>query len=181
MFRTLAVLIALAFAALAVLFLVARAFPRSPVGIDRLWERFGPADQGPVDFTRLVRRSTPNDALACPPGLCGSARADIISPVWDVPYHELRARLVAAILASGAEQVAQATPGRGDRFVVRTPMIRYPDTVDMMVLPVAGGGSTVALYSRSLVGRSDLGANLARLTAWLFDPKVAEGSRRSQP
>ena len=65
MFRTLAVLLALAFVALAVLFLVARAFPKGPVGIDRLWDRFGPADQGPVDFTRLVRRSTPNDALAC--------------------------------------------------------------------------------------------------------------------
>ncbi|MCP8937055.1 DUF1499 domain-containing protein [Alsobacter sp. SYSU M60028] len=168
---------------LAVLFAAARAFPDGPIGLDRLWERIGgPADQGPVDFTRLMRRADPNDALACPRELCPDARADIVSPVWDVPYHDLRERLRAVILADpGARQVAEATPGRGDRFVVRTPVWRFPDTVDVMVLPVAGGGATVAIYSRSLLGRSDFGANLARIRGYLADPRVAAGTRPAQP
>jgi uncharacterized protein (DUF1499 family) len=31
----------------------------------------------------------------------------------------------------------------------------------------AGEGSTLAIYSRSLIGRSDLGVNRARVTRWL--------------
>ena len=138
-----------------------------------------------MDFTRLARRASPNDALACPPGLCAAATPDIVSPTWDVPYHELRQRLLAAILASKGEavQVAEAVPGRGDRFVIRTPLMRFPDTVDVMVLPAEGGKSTVAIYSRSLIGGSDLGANLARIKGWLGDPAVAAGShpRPAQP
>ncbi len=54
-----------------------------PFGIERVWQAlFGPPDLGPVDFTRLVRRSTPNDALACPAGLCPAAKADIETPVF---------------------------------------------------------------------------------------------------
>ncbi len=181
MTRALLVILAIAGFGLAVM----RAFPGSPFGIDRLWAAFGPADQGAVDFTRLARRVSPNDALACPPGLCAAAVPDIVSPVWDVPYHELRERLRTAVLATKGEavQVAEAIPGRGDRFVVRTPLMRFPDTVDVMVLPAEGGKSTVAIYSRSLIGRSDLGANLARIKGWLGDPAVAAGShpRPAQP
>ncbi len=42
----------------------------------RIWTLFGPADLGDIDFATLVRRSSPNDALACSPGLCG-ATADM--------------------------------------------------------------------------------------------------------
>lgn len=152
-----------------------------PFGIERVWSAlFGSPDLGPVDFTRLARRSTPNDALVCPAGLCGGARADLVSPVYDLPYHELRARVLAIVTSDpGATQVAEAGAGRGDRFVVRTPLMRFPDTVDVMVLPVEGGRSTVAFYSRSQIGRSDLGANLARLKRWMEDPRLL--SSRVQP
>ena len=50
--------------------------------------------------------------------------------------------------------------------------MRYPDTVDVLVLPAEGGRSTVAIYSRSQIGRSDLGANLARIRRWLEDPAL---------
>jgi len=161
--------------ALAVLGLVLAAFAGSlalrdrPFGIERLWTAvFGPPDLGPVDFTRLVRRTTPNDALVCPQGLCGNAVPDLPAPVFALPARDLRDRIVAIAMAEpGAVQVAEAGSGRGDRFVVRTPWMRYPDTVDVMVLPLEGGQSTVALYSRSQIGRSDLGANLARLKRWL--------------
>lgn len=143
-----------------------------PFGIERVWSAlFGPPDLGPVDFSRLVRRTTPNDALACPPGLCPAAKADIETPVFPVPHHVLAARLRALVESEpGARRVADATAGRGDRFVVRTPLMRFPDTVDVLVLPAAGGGSTAAVYSRSQIGRSDIGANLGRIRRWLDDP-----------
>ncbi|MHB2166798.1 DUF1499 domain-containing protein [Alsobacter sp. R-9] len=145
-----------------------------PFGIERVWSAlFGNPDLGPVDFTRIVRRSTPNDALACPPGLCGTAAVDIMMPAYDLPFHALRERLLALVAAEpGAVRVAEAGGGRGDRFVVRTPLMRYPDTVDIMVLPAEGGRSTAAIYSRSQLGRSDLGANIARIRRWLDDPAL---------
>jgi uncharacterized protein (DUF1499 family) len=146
-----------------------------PFGVERVWSAaFGPPDLGPIDFTRLVRRSTPNDALVCPPGLCGSAMPDVLSSIYALSPHDLRSRFAAIALEEpGAVQVGEAGSGRGDRFVVRTPLMRYPDTVDVMVLPIEGGRSTVALYSRSQLGRSDLGTNLQRLRRWLEDPRLA--------
>jgi uncharacterized protein (DUF1499 family) len=45
--------------------------------------------------------------------------------------------------------------------------MRFPDTVDIEVLPVGDNQSTLAIYSRSLIGRSDLGVNRARVERWL--------------
>ena len=45
--------------------------------------------------------------------------------------------------------------------------MRFPDTVDIKILPVAGNESTLAIYSRSLIGRGDLGVNRARIARWL--------------
>ena len=131
-----------------------------------------------MDFATLTRRSSPNDALACRPETC-TAKADIVPPVYALPAAELRTRLTSLILADGnAEQVARATGAQGDRFVVRTPLMRFPDTVDVLVLSLGDHRATLALYSRSLLGRGDLGANRRRLERWLSDPflPAAEGA-----
>ncbi|HEV2560160.1 MAG TPA: DUF1499 domain-containing protein [Microvirga sp.] len=127
---------------------------------------FGPPDLGPVDFTRIERRRTPNDALACPEGLCGAA-VDIPAPVYPVPPERLRA-IVAEVAAEepGTEMVV-SDDGLQDRYVVRTRLMRYPDTVNVEILDRGGGRSTLALYSRSQIGVSDFGVNRARVERWL--------------
>ena len=45
--------------------------------------------------------------------------------------------------------------------------MRFPDTIDAEVLAVGDDQSTLALYSRSLIGRKDFGVNRARLQRWL--------------
>ncbi len=143
-----------------------------------VWDAFfGPADQGPVDFATLRRRATPNDALVAPAGTAGSARVDRAPPVWSIPPDILRERLLKVVLATpGVEQVAAASGGKGDRFVAKTRIMRFPDTIDMLVVP-ADGGSSVAFYSRSLLGRSDLGANLSRIEGWLSEPSLKADRR----
>lgn len=149
-----------------------------PGGIDDLWSAlFGKPDLGPVDFARLARRSSPNDALACPAGACPGARADLESPVLPVDGERLR-RIVAEVALSepGTEIVYQGRWEDQDRYVVRSRLLRFPDTVDTLVTGAGEGRSSVAIYSRSQVGYSDLGVNRARVERWLG--RIAERARR---
>lgn len=140
-----------------------------PGGIDDLWHLvFGAPDLGPVNFETLVRRSRPNDALAAPDGLCRNARPDFATPVYAVPAERLRA-IVAEVAHADAETqiVFSAQWEEQDRYVARSPVMRFPDTINVRVIPIAADASTLALYSRSQIGLSDLGVNRKRLERWL--------------
>ena len=52
------------------------------------------------------------------------------------------------------------------KWVVRSALMNYPDIVVAEAAPVAGG-TGLWLYSRSLIGWSDMGVNRARVMAWL--------------
>lgn len=139
------------------------------LGPERIWSLFGPADLGPVDFARLERRSSPNDALACPEsGFCGGARADIAAPVFAVDARALAAAME-RVLASerGLVRVAVDASAGSARYVQRTPLLGFPDTIELRYLDLPGGRSSLAIYSRSKLGHSDLGANRARIERWL--------------
>ena len=45
--------------------------------------------------------------------------------------------------------------------------MRFPDTIDIEVFPAGQRQSTLAIYSRSLLGRKDFGVNRARIARWL--------------
>jgi uncharacterized protein (DUF1499 family) len=51
--------------------------------------------------------------------------------------------------------------------VQRSETLRFPDTNVVRYLALPEGGSTVAIYSRSQLGRADLGVNQARIERWL--------------
>jgi uncharacterized protein (DUF1499 family) len=122
-------------------------------------------DVEPVDWATLQRHKTPNDALACPADLCPNAKPDIEPKAFRTEPAALLARL---------REIARAEPdtrelsceGAAARFVQRTRLMRFPDTIDVEVFP-ASGGSTIAIYSRSLIGRRDFGVNRARVARWL--------------
>jgi uncharacterized protein (DUF1499 family) len=161
--------VAVAIAALFILFELA--------GPQHVWSLIGPADLGPVDFKTLQRRTTFNDALACPANLC-RANADIASPEFVGSAQDLRQAFSKAI--SGEPRLVQVA---GDdtsltyRYVQRSWLMRYPDTIVVQFFDAAGGHATLALYSRSQLGKGDLGVNLARIKRWLAaleqNPKAA--------
>lgn len=137
------------------------------IGPERVWERFGPADLGEVDFAGLQRRETPNDALACRPELC-AAKADIESPVFTQSAFEMFGIVEAAVAGEPDLQKTASDETRATlRFVQRSRLMRYPDTINVMVVELPSGGSTVLIYSRSQLGRGDLGVNLARIERWI--------------
>jgi uncharacterized protein (DUF1499 family) len=148
-----------------------------PGGIDDVYAAaFGPADLGPVEFETLERRASPNDALACPAGVC-PGETDFVTPTYDVPGARLR-EIVAEVAAQDprAELVYSGRWEETDRYVVRTPLMRYPDTVTIRIYGAGPDRSQLAIYSRSQIGYSDMGANRARVARWLdeIERRVAE-------
>jgi hypothetical protein len=137
-------------------------------GPARVWGVFGPADLGPIDFTRLERRPSPNDALALPVGFPGASRADLVSPIFALDAPTLRAALARALAEErDLTRVAADAEASTERYVQRTPRLGFPDTIDVLVVGLPDGRASLALYSRSKLGQRDLGANRARLERWL--------------
>jgi uncharacterized protein (DUF1499 family) len=138
----------------------------------RLYEiAFGPPDLGPVDFETFSRGPRPNSALACPPGFCRNATAEFDPGVFPVSEEELRQRMTAVALAEPRTipVYRHASPGlpTQDRYVQRSALMRYPDTIDVRFIPLTETTSTLAVFSRSQIGYSDMGVNLARIRRWV--------------
>ena len=125
------------------------------------------ADTAAVDFASLVRHATPNDALACPAGLC-SAKADLVT----APVPLSAAALAAKVLDIPRDEPRTVIVGRDDAgmhvvLVQRSLVFGFPDTIDVEVRALDQGHATLAIYSRSKYGKGDLGVNHARVQRWL--------------
>jgi uncharacterized protein (DUF1499 family) len=137
------------------------------IGPERVWSAFGPADLGPVDFATLKRRDTANDALACRPELC-TAKADMEAPVIPLTPEELFPIVSDALTGEPRlEQIGSDAAQGTLRFVQRSPLMRFPDTIDVKLVPSAEGGTVVLIYSRSQLGREDMGVNRERIERWV--------------
>src|SRR4029077_6140082 len=123
-------------------------------------------DIGPVDWAKLTRHATPNDALICPAGRCPNAKSDGQPKTYPVPPAELLARLRKTALAEPNTRELSGAPDNGARFLQHTRLMRFPDTVDVEIFPI-GRGHKLRVYSRSLIGRKDFGVNRARVERWL--------------
>lgn len=136
-------------------------------GLERTWQGLlGSPDLGSVDFATLRRRTTPNDALICPRDICPEVRPDAEPPVFDVPGARLRSLVSEVALGEPGTSLIDKGPQQ-DRYLVRTRFMRFPDTVVVQVFDRGQDASTLALYSRSQIGRSDFGVNRRRLERWV--------------
>jgi uncharacterized protein (DUF1499 family) len=131
---------------------------------------FGSPDLGAVDLETFARAATPNTALACPAGFCRNATADFDPGVHQGSEEDLRRRFTEFALAQPrvVPVYRHALPGlpTQDRYVQRSRLMSFPDTIDVRFIGLTETTSTLAIYSRSQIGRSDLGVNLARIRLW---------------
>jgi hypothetical protein len=131
-----------------------------------------PGPHKPVDFTTLQRPKSPNTYLVAPPGVT-PVPSDGEAPVMGMPVEKLKAQWEKMIAAQPrVEKVAESEDGLQIDYIQRTKLIHYPDwiTVRFVALPDdpdTGKYSSVAVYSRSVYGYGDMGANKARVQAWL--------------
>ena len=103
----------------------------------------------------------------CPPGRCGAIpHAD--SPVLDVSVEQLRDhwREVLAVQPR-VELLAEDEEGQQFDYVQRSVRFRFPDLITVRFISVSPSQSTLAIYSRSVYGKSDLGVNRERIEGWL--------------
>ncbi len=124
-------------------------------------------DSGPVDFAGLTRRTSPNDCLIAPADFECRADSDAGPSIFRLPAQALAEKLRAIALAEPRTQQISCAIADRLRFVQRSRLLNYPDGIDVQILSRGEDASTLALYSRSLVGRSDLGVNRQRLDRWL--------------
>jgi hypothetical protein len=116
-----------------------------------------------LDFATMQEGKSPNSALACGPELCPRAPSSRDALAFDASAE----RVVAALQRLEPSVQVQTEPS-GDiraRYVAITPLMRFRDDVDVLIHPASAEQTHVAVYSRSRIGLSDLGANAARIEA----------------
>ena len=119
-----------------------------------------------VDMSHIQRPASPNTALAAPAGTVPAP--DIVAPVFPVSAVRLYNAVIAMAAAQPRTFLAAAYPAdRQAHFVARSAWFNFPDLVTAQISEAGAETSTLVLYSRSVYGHSDLGANRQRLTAWL--------------
>jgi len=127
----------------------------------------GPVAYSPIDFSTLKRGPNPNQYLVCPPHLC-TAATDASSPVYDVSQDALKKAWL-AIMAKQPRtvQIGVSSDASQYDFIQRSEWVRFPDTITVKFIALPTGQSTLAIYSRSHYGYSDLGVNRKRIEDWL--------------
>ena len=139
---------------------------------------FGPIERAAVDFATLELKPSPNQYLVCPPELC-RAKPHLASPVFDVSLEELRAAWFRVIERQPRVTLLSGDPNTDQyEYQALTPVIHFPDTVTVRLLPANEGRATLAIYSRSHYGRSDLGENRRRVRSWIEQLSRQLGNHR---
>lgn len=138
-------------------------------GRENVWKVFfGQADMGAVDFSSLVPSKKPNSALFCPENYCPNAQHKSPSPIFEMPAQQLKDKLFSIINAEPhTKQVANDDENHAYRFVQYTPLMRFPDTIRIKIIKLSDDKSTLAIFSESQIGRSDLNVNYKRINRWM--------------
>ncbi len=97
------------------------------------------------------------------------AYGDLRNLALDAPPARVFEAVRALVAARGWRVAAEDAAARRVQAVAVTRRLRFRDDVVIEVRPRPGGGSVVAMRSKSRVGKGDLGANARRIRAFLAD------------
>ncbi|MEL6861705.1 MAG: DUF1499 domain-containing protein [Pseudomonadota bacterium] len=117
-----------------------------------------------INFKSVKRPPKPNTCLAAPDNFTLASEADFAPPVFEMSADDLFGKLSAIVEAERSWSKLETDAGqRKLKFVATTGLLRFKDDVDVEIVPLESGQSTLAIYSRSRVGYSDLGTNRKRV------------------
>lgn len=121
-----------------------------------------------IAFETLVLKSSPNQHLVAPEGLCRNATPHQAAKRYDVPVADLTRAFLDMIADQPRVERLEMDESLGQyEFVQRSRFFRFPDVITIRFLPLEVDTSTLAIYSRSKVGYGDFGVNRRRVEMWL--------------
>jgi len=113
------------------------------------------------DFESLSRPGSPNDFLMAPPGF-GSSSPDEFSPEFPVAKDVLARKLMNIVKEMPRSRLVKHESDQF-QFEQRSALFLFPDFFTIQVIALPGNTSTLAAYSGSVFGHSDLGVNRKRI------------------
>ncbi len=124
-------------------------------------------DRWHVDPLTAPSTGNPNSWRLVPEGM-DAPEPDAVAPVYAVEPATLSDRFASWISdRNGTRLVAQSDDGLWMTWEERSRLMGYPDYISVRFMAADEGGSTMAVFSRSRYGKSDLGVNAARGDALL--------------
>ncbi len=141
-----------------------------------LYVRLAPSDPAEwhVDPRAAAKPDSPNSWLI------RSVGGDAPAPEFAISPAELAEVVDAVILAQPRTQRLAGSVEDGHvTYVTRTQWMGYPDYVSVRVYATATG-SSLAVFSRSRFGQSDLGVNRKRLEEWMAAIDAAVRDREAE-
>ena len=119
-----------------------------------------------MNLRDIDRSTSPNDALACPPGIC-RANSDFESPVFAIGKTKLTDIALTAFKAQPRTELVRRDSALDQMvFVQRSRLFGFPDTIWIQGETIDEQASII-IYSRSNYGYWDLGVNRERVQNWL--------------
>lgn len=128
-----------------------------------------------VDFATLQRAPAPNQYLLCPKDMC-AAEADGAAPVFNMTSDQLKIAWEELLAEAPRVRVLRRdVTNKQIDYVQRTRLMHFPDLITVRFIPVDDTHATMAIYSRSIYGKGDMGVNRARVEGWLAQLKARVG------
>ena len=117
-----------------------------------------------VDPLVAAKPSTPNSYRVGPDG---TTDADAIAPTFALSGADLAANFDAIARSAGSAVVGGSVAEGHVTYVQTSGLFGFPDYVSVKFIEIDAANSTLAILSRSRLGKSDLGVNKKRVEAWL--------------
>lgn len=129
---------------------------------------FGSGEIPSVVFEELELTGDQDEFLVCSIKLCGRSQPHLVAKTYEVPLNELREALLSALDRSPTFYRRSLDLAIHQfEFTDRVSNSPFPDVVTIRFIDLGGDRSTIAIYSRSVVGRSNPGQNQNRVLGLL--------------
>jgi len=119
----------------------------------------------PLAFSTLQPDPRPRRWLVLPPGYHAEAAPDEESPVFNASPDAVLSALLEAAQAEPRVELLRQEAGQAE-LVQRSLVFRFPDYVTVQAV-ACEPGAALCLYSRAVIGYSDLGVNRKRAQRWI--------------
>lgn len=120
-----------------------------------------------VDPLSAPQTAKPHSYRVAPPALTEEF-VDLSAPVYTANPTLMAKAFDDFVLRQSKTLRVAGSPEEGwMTYVQRSERLNFPDYISVKFIDLNGGKSTVAIFSRSRFGHSDMGVNKARVNAWL--------------